>query len=135
VFRLILNVILHMEYGAVRVKWHHFWIQHMLIYLKTLLALVWSTVIDTIYLFLIFNQEILLQNNRVYMKFWDTQIRFLGWISMRLNFHEMKQAAQLVFDWHCYLKFFSAQFQKKSLLNLISRIVSIYCSFVDNSSR
>jgi len=45
----------------------------MLIYLKSLLALVWSTVIDTIYLFLIFNHEILLQNNRVYMKFWDTQ--------------------------------------------------------------
>jgi len=62
-----------MEYGAVRVKWHHFWFQHMLIYLKTSLALVWSTVIDTIYLFLIFNQEILLQNNHVYMKFWDTQ--------------------------------------------------------------
>jgi len=41
VFRLILNVILHMEYGAVRVKWHHFWIQHTLIYLKTSLALVW----------------------------------------------------------------------------------------------
>jgi len=32
-----------------------------------------NSVIDTIYLFLIFNQEILLQNNRVYMKFWDTQ--------------------------------------------------------------
>jgi len=62
-----------MEYGAVRVKWHHLMIPHMLIYLKTLLALVWSTVIDTIYLFLIFNHEILLQNNRVYMKFWDTQ--------------------------------------------------------------
>ena len=29
--------------------------------------------------------------------------RFLGWISMRLNIHEMKQAAQLVLDWHCYL--------------------------------
>jgi len=56
-----------MEYGAVCVKWHHFWIPHMLIYLKTLLALVWSTVIDTIYLFLIFNHESLLQNNRVYM--------------------------------------------------------------------
>jgi len=73
VFRLILNVILHMEYGAVRVKWHHFGIQHLLIYLKTSPALVWSTVIDKIYLLLIFNQDIPWQNNSVYMKFWDTQ--------------------------------------------------------------
>jgi len=44
-----------------------------LIYLKTSLALVWSTVIDKIYLLLIFNQEIIWQNNHIYMKFWDTQ--------------------------------------------------------------
>jgi len=62
-----------MEYGDVRVKWHHFWIPHMLIYLQTLLALVWSTVIDTIYLFVVFNHEILLQNKRVNMKFLDPQ--------------------------------------------------------------
>jgi len=40
VFMLILNVTLHIEYGVVRVKLHHFWIQHMFIYLKTSLALV-----------------------------------------------------------------------------------------------
>jgi len=43
---------------------------------KPSLALVWSTVIDKIYLLLIFNQEILWQNtkcNSVYMKFWNTQ--------------------------------------------------------------
>ena len=71
--RLIFNVILRMAYGAVRVKLHNFWIQHMLIYLKTSLTLVWSTVIDKIYLLLIFNKEVLWQNNSVFMKVWDTQ--------------------------------------------------------------
>jgi len=33
----------------------------------------------------------------------DWHCYFLGWISMRLNIHEMKQAAQVVLDWHCYL--------------------------------
>jgi len=41
-FRLMFNVILRIEYGAVRVKWHHFWIQHTWIYPNTSLALVCS---------------------------------------------------------------------------------------------
>ena len=71
-FRLMLNVILRIQYGAVRVKWHHFWIQHTWIYQKTSLALVYSSVLDKIYLLWIFNQEVLWQNNSVFMKFWDT---------------------------------------------------------------
>jgi len=78
IVHVIINVILHMEYGAVRVKWHHFWIQRtMLIYLKSSLALVWSTVIDIYILAFNFQPRNSLAKYSVYMKFWDTQTLWL----------------------------------------------------------
>ena len=79
-------------------KIHHFWMQHTWIYQKTSLALVYSSVLDKIYLpvVLIFNQEVLWQNNSVFMKFWDTQALWplLYWVAHR----KKKIKSNLVFN-------------------------------------